>query len=365
MQKNHVAPCIHDRTRPARLGTALVVLLGTAALTAAGCFTGPGEPAPAAEEEDGPLGEAQDELNSAPVCRTIRRGLSGTVNDTYITNFVPSWNFGSNIHAYSQGNPIGKTLLKFSLGVVPANETVTSANVTLSESNGGAATVNVRQITSSWNESTVTWSTAPSISAGTVTSFTTGAPSSVTFGIASLAQQWVSGAQANNGIALDQATSYTEYRTSETGTSSLRPTLNFCYTVPCAANMADCDQAGGTCETNLMLSNTNCGACGVACTGGKSCYSGTCAYAPPPPPGTMTCDDDPSCGYSIYLGIAGACGQACGYQHACLDPYVVSYGVCANDPNNPNPHCNPGDVLFGQIDNICSGGCSSLLICVH
>jgi hypothetical protein len=363
MEDSRRATRTGDTSLAARLGAALVLLFGAAALPGPGCAAGSGEEAPA-EEGDGPIGEAQDELNSAPVCRTIRRGLSGTVNDTFITNFVPSGNYGSNIHAYSQGNPIGKTLLKFSLGVVPPNATVTSANVTLTQTNGGAATVNVRQVTSSWSEGTVTWSTAPTLGAGTVTTFATSPAATVTFGIAPLVQQWVSGAQVNRGIELDQATTYTEYKTSETGTASQRPTLNFCYTVPCAAGMADCDQSNGTCEANLMTSSSNCGACGVSCSGGKSCFAGTCAYAPPPPAGTMTCAGNPSCGKSIYLGTLGACGEACGYQHLCIDPHEVSYSVCVNDPNNPNPHCNPGDILFAQIDNMCSGGCTSQLICI-
>jgi hypothetical protein len=45
----------------------------------------------------------------------------------------------------------------------------------------------------------------------------------------------------------------------------------------CNPNYGNCDgNAANGCETNLMTDNNSCGACGVACTGGLKCVSGSC-----------------------------------------------------------------------------------------
>jgi hypothetical protein len=45
----------------------------------------------------------------------------------------------------------------------------------------------------------------------------------------------------------------------------------------CNAGKADCDGDATTgCEIDLMTDSANCGKCGNACTGSKTCVSGTC-----------------------------------------------------------------------------------------
>jgi putative Ig domain-containing protein/IPT/TIG domain-containing protein len=50
-----------------------------------------------------------------------------------------------------------------------------------------------------------------------------------------------------------------------------------CAVTTCSAGYGDCNHlASDGCETNLLTSNSNCGACGNACAAGQSCTNGSC-----------------------------------------------------------------------------------------
>jgi hypothetical protein len=108
-------------------------------------------------------------------------------------------------------------------------------------------------------------------------------------------------------------------------------------------------KADGTCDTRLTACSgvcvelggdeSNCGACGNACSAGQSCSSGTCVTPqppppPPPPPIDASVPDAPACEFgSASCGgtcipvlfdnnNCGACGVVCASGTRCLR------GVC-------------------------------------
>jgi hypothetical protein len=313
---------------------------GAAAMLTAGCDTAPLEPS-SAEPLDEHVEEASDELNTAPYCVTYKRVASGTVADTYVSSFAPITNFGTSMTAFTQGTPSGLALFQFSLSGIPTDATITSAVVSLKESSyGGADTVSIRKITSSWNEGTVTWNTRPSVASTTAGSFTTSSSLASSFNVTSLAQQWVTTPSTNFGLQLEQASTFTEYKTSEAGTASDRPSLQACFTKPCAAGFGDCDAANGTCETNVQTSTANCGACGAVCgsahTTSVACVSGACQ---------LTC----AAGYVNADGVASN-----GCERDLSIPGIINptYTTCGTSS------CTSASASFPAGD-ICGGSCAN------
>lgn len=101
----------------------------------------------------------------------------------------------------------------------------------------------------------------------------------------------------------------------------------------------DCPAPSSACEgacVNLATSNSHCGSCGVACSGGSYCEAGSCVCSN----GQTQCD-----GVCSALDAdpqnCGACG------HACEDGAVCIEGECKDDD------CPPGE-------DRCDGECTNL-----
>ena len=126
--------------------------------------------------------------------------------DTFVSSSFGKTNFGSGIALAVQ--PGATTFIQFNLSTVPAGATVTKATLRLYvDAVTKSGSFDVYQVNSSWNESTLTYNTAPTPGA----SATGGHPTSVTsasynqfllIDITSLVQGWVSGSITNNGVAL-------------------------------------------------------------------------------------------------------------------------------------------------------------------
>ena len=88
-------------------------------------------------------------------------------------------------------------------------------------------------------------------------------------------------------------------------------------TPSCAAGSGNCDGIGPNgCETSLGASNTNCGACGVACAdvnGSSTCVGGACAATCDPGFGNCDASGTNGCETSTSASDAhcGTCGNAC------------------------------------------------------
>ena len=102
-----------------------------------------------------------------------------------------------------------------------------------------------------------------------------------------------------------------------------------CQVGPCTAGFGDCDgNASNGCETNLLTSVNNCGACGRACSAPNavsSCSAGACAIASCNA-GFADCDRNAANGCEINISTdranCGACGRACNAGQSC------SAGTC-------------------------------------
>ncbi len=124
-----------------------------------------------------------------------------------------------------------------------------------------------------------------------------------------------------------------------------------CAIGACNAGFGNCDGSPANgCETSLTATNTSCGVCGRACSGGQSCAMGTCAC----PSGQTLCggtcvnlmSDNTSC---------GACGRVCtGGQVcaagacACSSSTMLCMGACVN-VRNDNLNC-------GACGRACASG---------
>ncbi|XXX82791.1 DNRLRE domain-containing protein [Sorangium sp. So ce134] len=209
-------------------------------------------PSQADGDADG-LGDACD-----PQCVTFRRGQGGGVADATIWQVSPTWNDGAST-TLSTGTGTGgvrRSLLRFDLAGIPASAAIASATLSLYQTYKiESSTVRVHRATAPWSESTVTWAgfggggnVDPAIEA----SFVTGGPAGTTgfrsVDVTALAQAWVSGAQDNHGVLLEEAAvTRSSLRSSESGYVAERPALTVCYHDTCEDGLLNGAEVGVDC----------------------------------------------------------------------------------------------------------------------
>ncbi len=179
------------------------------------------------------LGNACD-----PTCRTFRRGLLGTVNDSMLSVGNPNMTYGGST-TFVSGGVVTETkhgLLKFTMPGVPLNAIVTSGtvNLTVHHTNNGTGTVRVHRINNAWVEGTVSWNNFAGAFNPTVAASASSAAASPSFDITALVQAWVSNPATNFGMLFEQdaAPPTTFFNSSEYAIAASRPRLVVCYVIP-------------------------------------------------------------------------------------------------------------------------------------
>lgn len=199
------------------------------------------------------LGDACD-----PQCVTLRRGLGGAVADATIWQVSPGWNDGAST-TLTTGTGTGgvrRGLLRFDLAGIPASAEIASATLSLYQTYKiESSTVRVHRVTAPWSESTVTWGNFgggghfdPAIEASFVTGGTGGTTGFRNVDVTALAQAWVSGAQGNHGVLLEEAAvTRSTLRSSESASAAERPALTVCYHDTCEDGLRNGAESGVDC----------------------------------------------------------------------------------------------------------------------
>jgi hypothetical protein len=173
-----------------------------------------------------------------PACTQIivQRGALGDVADAYIWSAQPDTNY--NTQTLSIGflaNIRKRTLLRFELGgLLPSGAVVQWAKLGLFQyTSTNGSTINGHRITAPWDETIVTWNSFANAYDSTIVGFwLPGQTGWRSMDITALVQSWLSGAEPNYGILLDQPapTGSAGYFSSEyTANNTRRPLLVICY----------------------------------------------------------------------------------------------------------------------------------------
>ena len=123
--------------------------------------------------------------------------------DAHVNSAHPTTNYGSVSNLYVGGTYTG--LIQFDLTSLPSGTTaaqISKATLRLYANRVlTSGTITVSSLTSAWQESQVTYATAPTIGAA-ITTFSVTTPQYVTIDITAQVQSWITTPSSNNGLAL-------------------------------------------------------------------------------------------------------------------------------------------------------------------
>jgi hypothetical protein len=161
-------------------------------------------------------------VRTADTCVVFQRGSGGDVADAKLSNRQPDKRFGddpvaslSSINGHQE-----QLLLRFDTGSIPRHATVTSATLSLWQSNGRPTSARAHAVTRPWQEATVTWNGFGSAHESGVAE------------LSSLVSTWVRRPASNHGLLLEQPEGKTVLDTSESPHLERRPRLEVCYSLP-------------------------------------------------------------------------------------------------------------------------------------
>jgi hypothetical protein len=170
--------------------------------------------------------------------------------DAFIYEKNPSTNYGNYANFISfawtfSGTPyVGQSLIEFDISQIPSNVTITEAQISLyhnpSSSSAGQSGINeskLKKVTSSWNESTVTWNNKPTTSSSgaiILATSTSAIQDYENIDLTAIVQDWYTNSSSNNGLMLDITTrnplASMLFCSSDYSDSTKRPKLVVCYT---------------------------------------------------------------------------------------------------------------------------------------
>ncbi len=297
--------------------------------------------------------EAAQAASTGTTCVVLRRQPGVKVADGFVSSEKKDNNYGASGFASVSGaaGNTARALFRFDLGSIPANATILSAGLSVTQNNTGAAVARIHLVNGPWDEATVSWNKLGA-SFGPVFSAVSNNSPIMVFPVGPQVQAWVKGSVANNGFLVDSLDApLTRFYTQEWVLQPQRPYLSVCYNVVCAPGFADCNgNAADGCETDLATLG-NCGACGAVCAlphASTSCVDGACQLAACDP-GSFDCDGDAANGCEPTPCDDGA---HCGDGGDCESQVCVG-GVCAA------PACDDGVQNGGETDVDCGNECAA------
>jgi hypothetical protein len=140
---------------------------------------------------------------------TLQPGAAG-IDSMVISGILwPNTNMGNYVYSdvgNSVTSDIRRTYIKFGLGTVPANAVVVDADLKLYCYGGfgtDSFTIGLHQVTSAWDESTITWNIQPTFSVDAeITTNITATAAWKSWDIDTLVQAWLDGSITNYGVVL-------------------------------------------------------------------------------------------------------------------------------------------------------------------
>jgi hypothetical protein len=172
----------------------------------------------------------------------LRDGLNGYAGtqDTYVASGVAGSNFGTSAAVLADGadgaNGELVSLLKWSVTNIPGTAIVNSVRVKLQAFNPSTGTYRLYARNAAWAESTATWANTnvAGNQGSEIGSFvpSTNGLHTITLNSAGIAlvQGWLNGTISNNGVTVRSTSADgVDFRSSEYGTVSQRPTLSITY----------------------------------------------------------------------------------------------------------------------------------------
>ncbi|PTM59264.1 DNRLRE domain-containing protein [Desmospora activa] len=164
---------------------------------------------------------------------------SDKTRDTFVGEKEPTRNFGALTYFTVGNNPDhgrSRALLKFDLQPILSNATITSAKLSVYQTNAStkAERENLHPITETWTETGATWNRQPQVGAAISNQTVTDADW-YDFFLTALARDWYSGKTANHGVSIRHATETNDrksYFSSEYAADPTRkPKLTITYTI--------------------------------------------------------------------------------------------------------------------------------------
>ena len=174
--------------------------------------------------------------NDGATCVTFQRGTQGTAADAKISNRQPDKAFGTEpVSSISSVNGhVEQVLLRFDTQRIPAMASISSATLTVWQTNPGRPTaLEAHAITAPWVEGSVSWNSFAGAYAPGVVASVAGASQSapMPLDVSALVARWVQTPSSNHGLLLKQQAGKTLVDTSESPRADRRPKLEVCYTV--------------------------------------------------------------------------------------------------------------------------------------
>jgi hypothetical protein len=259
-------------------------------------------------------------------------------NDAMISNPPKAQNYGNHPLLRVGGND--ESLLSFDLSSIPEGSTVDSATLRLYVNGGaGDGPVNIHAATAAWSEGTVTYQSFNQQFAGAISGaiLPQSASALKSADVSGLVTSWLTGAQQNLGILLEDAGSKKTIFVSSEGAAGYAPSLEVCYTVPPTDYCEEdpCQNSGicvngdddYTCECAPGYTGTDCEIEIDECEA-SPCANGDCIDGV----GGYTCECLP-----------GWEGTNCEIDtNECAPNPCDNGGICTDGPNSYSCQCDAG-----------------------